>query len=52
MLSKKKYIQIPPKEKRAGYKMNDLESVFSHYNSKIGRNVPTENKLPKDKSNP
>lgn len=33
--------------KPMNYKMNDLGSVFTHYNKKLGKNVPTENKLPK-----
>lgn len=27
------------------YPMNDLGSVFSHYNPETGKNEPTENKL-------
>lgn len=27
------------------YPMNDMVSVYTHYNPKIGRNEPTENKL-------
>lgn len=33
------------------YKMNDLGSVFSHYDSKSGKNVITENKLIGGKEN-
>lgn len=28
------------------YEMNDLKSVYSHYNPKTGKNEITENKLP------
>ena len=27
------------------YKMNDLSSVYTHYDTETGRNVATENKL-------
>ncbi len=27
------------------YKSNDLNSVFSHYDAKLGKNISTENKL-------
>lgn len=33
------------------YKMNDLSSVFSHYDPKTGKNVATENKLIGGKEN-
>ena len=33
------------------YKMNDLSSVFSHYDPKTGKNVITENKLIGGKEN-
>lgn len=29
------------------YPMNDLSSVYTHYDSKTGRNIPAENKLKK-----
>ena len=28
------------------YPMNDLQSVYTHYDPELGKNVPTENKLP------
>ena len=31
--------------KPLSYKKNDLDSVFTHYDAKLGKNVPTENKL-------
>ena len=31
--------------KPLSYPMNDLSSVFTHYDKDLGRNVPTENKL-------
>lgn len=27
------------------YKMSDLSSVYTHYDPKTGKNVPTENRL-------
>ena len=33
------------------YKMNDLSSVFSHYDQKTGKNAATENKLIGGKEN-
>lgn len=29
----------------SSYKMNDLSSVYTHYDPKTGKNVPTENKI-------
>ena len=39
------------KEDKPTYCMNDLKSVFTHYDPKLGRNVPTENKINKEESN-
>lgn len=33
------------------YKMNDLSSVYTHYDPKTGKNVATENKLIGGKGN-
>ena len=33
-------------DNKVRYVMNDLKSVYSHYNPKTGRNEITENKLP------
>lgn len=41
--------KITPNKEINGYPMNDLGSVFVHYDPKLGRNVPTENKLRSDK---
>lgn len=30
------------------YPAHDLQSVFTHYDPKLGKNVPTENKLNND----
>ena len=30
------------------YPMNDLASVFTHYDAKLGKNIPTENKIKGD----
>lgn len=35
--------------KSMGYKMNDLSSVFSHYDKTTGKNVQTENKIKSSK---
>ena len=32
-------------KKSSSYPSNDLMSVFIHYDEKLGKNVPTENKL-------
>lgn len=42
---------ITNKPKKVRYKMNDLGSVYTHYDAKTGRNVPTENKLKGDDDN-
>lgn len=42
---------ITNKPKKVRYKMNDLDSVYVHYDAKTGRNVPTENKLKGDDNN-
>lgn len=31
------------------YQMNDLGSVYTHWDNKKGKNIPTENKLKGDK---
>ena len=31
--------------KPLSYPMNDLSSVYTHYDKTLGKNVPTENKL-------
>ena len=41
----------PNKEINERYAMNDLGSVFTHYDEKLGRNVATENKLRSDEKN-
>ena len=28
------------------YPRNDLGSVYTHYDTRLGKNIPTENKLP------
>ena len=42
---------ITNKPKRIRYKMNDLGSVYIHYDPKTGRNIATENKLTGDENN-
>lgn len=42
---------IIDKSKKVRYKMNDLGSVYTHYDPILGRNVPTENKLKGDDNN-
>lgn len=41
----------PNKEINEPYAMNDLKSVYTHYDPKTGRNVATENKLRSDEDN-
>ena len=33
------------------YLLNDLGSVYTHYDTKLGINVPTKNELPKEDIN-
>ena len=40
-------------DKKPRYYMNDLNSVYTHWDPKTGKNVPTENKISEgvDKNN-
>ena len=42
---------IKNKTKKVRYEMNDLNSVYTHYNATTGKNEPTENKLIGDEKN-
>lgn len=35
----------PIDESKIRYAMSDLNSVYTHYDAKIGKNIPTPNKL-------
>lgn len=39
------------KPRKPSYPMNDLGSVYTHWDPKKCKNVPTENKLPKGVDN-
>lgn len=43
------YSYTPPKQPR--YQINDLMSVYTHYDQKLGINIPTENKIKGDVKN-